>query len=272
LGHPGVNNGFLVEVADPLALKYNDRSPLENMHCARLYNIVNFADSNIFLNFKRDQYKVARKTILEAILHTDMVLHGSMVKELQMTYQMNSDVFRAPAKNRGSNADGRRGVLSVPETKTLVINAILHSADVSNPCRTFPVTQAWAMRCIDEFFTQGDKEKSLGIPVQFLNDRHKLNKPNSQIGFIEFMIAPFFVSLIKLWPGLQELGDNLSANIQRWHVIWEAEVKPTTEESSKVKDRVTRVQSELEVPNSKRTRAMTATRSEKSTVRSKHLD
>lgn len=32
----GVNNQFLVETTHEVAVKYNDRSPLENMHCATL--------------------------------------------------------------------------------------------------------------------------------------------------------------------------------------------------------------------------------------------
>ena len=31
---PGVNNQFLVETTHEVAVKYNDRSPLENLHCA----------------------------------------------------------------------------------------------------------------------------------------------------------------------------------------------------------------------------------------------
>eukprot|EP00971_Amphidinium_carterae_P220913 4386090-Amphidinium_carterae.2 len=44
--------------------------------------------------------------------------------------------------------------------------------------------------CLDEFFAQGDLEKEAGLPVQMLNDRDKVNRPNSQVGFIEFVITP----------------------------------------------------------------------------------
>merc|ERR1719378_1613838 len=57
LGHPGVNNGFLSEVGHELALQYNDRAPLENMHCAKLYGIVTTTETNIFGNLSREQYK-----------------------------------------------------------------------------------------------------------------------------------------------------------------------------------------------------------------------
>merc|ERR1719389_1279103 len=73
LGHPGVNNGFLSEVGHELALQYNDRSPLENMHCAKLYTIVANPTTNVFQNLTKDQYKEVRKYCIDTILHTDMM-------------------------------------------------------------------------------------------------------------------------------------------------------------------------------------------------------
>merc|ERR1719316_1357597 len=87
LGHPGVNNGFLSEVGHELALQYNDRSPLENMHCAKLYQLVAHQECNIFRNLTKEQYKDVRKHCIETILHTDMLKHGEQVKELQMMWQ-----------------------------------------------------------------------------------------------------------------------------------------------------------------------------------------
>jgi len=40
VGHPGLNNLFLVKSKHPLALTYNDKSPLENMHASVLYEVV----------------------------------------------------------------------------------------------------------------------------------------------------------------------------------------------------------------------------------------
>jgi len=238
LGHPGVNNGFLSEVGHELALQYNDKSPLENMHCAKLYCIVAIAECNVFKNLTRDQYKEARKYCIETILHTDMMGHNGMVKDLQLLYQMNSDMFSAEKTNNGIAV---LEVLNQPASKALAMNNFLHSADVSNPCRTWECCQPWAMMVLEEFFAQGDQEKMLGVPVQFLNDRDKLNRPNSQIGFLEFMIVPFFAAQIKLWPSMKDLGTNLAGNTQKWSEMWIAETSPSEEDTKKVQNRVQKV-------------------------------
>lgn len=245
VGHPGVNNGFLSEVGHELALQYNDRSPLENMHCAKLYTIVAKTENNVFASLAKEQYKEMRKLCIETILHTDMMGHNAMVKDLQMVYQVNSEVFIA--SDAMGNSMAELDVFHAPDTKMLVMETILHSADVSNPCRTWEVSHAWAMCVLEEFFAQGDQEKMRGIPVQFLNDRDKLNRPNSQIGFIEFMIAPFFAAQIRLWPKLEDFGDNLARNIGFWEEMWTTQTTPSEEERLKVHRRVNAVKENLEL-------------------------
>jgi hypothetical protein len=268
IGHLGMNNGFLLEVQHELALQYNDRSPLENMHCAKLYAILAKPENNVFKVLSKEQYKEVRKVCIDTILHTDMINHQAMVKELQMTYEMNSEVFvprpwgsstrtsivmtrtkgvrSNPSPRSPSSPDSPADVFNQVEVRQLIMNAVLHSGDVSNPCRSWEVSQAWAYRCLEEFFAQGDEEKRMGIPVQFLNDRDRLNRPNSQIGFIEFMIAPFFAAQLSLWPKLNELGENLSENIAHWEELWIEQTSPAEEERQKVAARIEKVREALD--------------------------
>merc|ERR1712187_594751 len=150
LGHPGVNNGFLSEVGHELALQYNDRSPLENMHCARLYTIVAEEDTNVFGKLTREQYKEVRKNCIETVLHTNMMSHAALVKDLQMTYQMNSEAFSYVPEAGSSELDQTRPaeleVFNQSDVKVLIMNNFLHSADVSNPCRVWETAMAWSMK------------------------------------------------------------------------------------------------------------------------------
>ncbi|CAE7772904.1 PDE9A [Symbiodinium sp. CCMP2592] len=92
--------------------------------------------------------------------------------------------------------------------------------------------------CLEEFFAQGDKEKELGIPVQMLNDREKVNRPNSQVGFIEFVIAPLAEQMAMIFPGLSFLPANLSTNTQNWAEIWKQASSASAEEIEKFDARI----------------------------------
>jgi len=241
LGHPGVNNVFLSETGHELAIQYNDLSPLENMHVSKLYGILQNPETNVLETMTKEQYKEVRKYCIETILHTDMMLHQAMIKELTLLFEMNKEIFSSPCNN-GATTE----IFSQADTKILLMDNILHSADVSNPCRVWQVSHDWAHRVLEEFFSQGEQEKELGVPVGFLNDREKLNRPNSQIGFLEFMIAPFFAAQIRLFHSLHEYGDHLGRNIASWEEMWEQEVHPDEESCRKGRDRVEKVRATLD--------------------------
>jgi len=233
VGHLGVNNQFLMETSHELTLKYNDRSPMEMLHCSKLFHIVRDPSCNIFHKVDKDLYKDMRKTIIDGILHTDMSHHFSMVNDLGLLYQLNSDAF--------DQLTPGTVVKDSPQTVQTVLNALLHCADISNPMKPWELCHRIAYMVLDEFFAQGDKERELGVPVQFLNDRAKVNRPNSQVGFIEFVIAPMCEACVHLFPQLNGLAGNLACNIARWSDMWEAEASPEQAEIDKVTARVQKV-------------------------------
>lgn len=142
------------------------------------------------------------KGIIAAILHTDMVKHNEMIKELafrgssasdgrcqqelSLLYQINSDTLDALKADSvvglACSALFRRSfeVKSSAGTCQTLMNALLHCADIGNPMKPWEICYQLAHLCLDEFFAQGDMEKERGIPVQMLNDREKVNRPNSQ--------------------------------------------------------------------------------------------
>ena len=57
----------------------------------------------------------------------------------------------------------------------------------------------WVELLSEEFWLQGDKEKSMKLPVSFLCDRENYNVPKSQVGFIKEFIIPTFDCLVNVF-------------------------------------------------------------------------
>lgn len=252
--HPGVNNGFLVETGHELALLYNDRSPLENMHASKLWELLAAPDANIFCELSREQTLEARRLLVTVILSTDMAHHQALIKELLALHNTHRGVFeqrdRVAKQLHGrasfrSGAHGELDIFAQPDNQRLLMKALLHLADVGNVWKPWEVAQAWAEVCLKEFFAQGDQEKALGIPVQFLNDRHKVDKAESQIGFIEYFIVPLVAAEAALWPPLSSLKENLAQNVSCWYNMWlETKARPS-EEKERIRTRVESLQEQL---------------------------
>jgi len=277
IGHLGVTNDYLVQTSSELAICYNDTSPLENMHCARLFEIVTAENSAIFSMLSKAQYKEARNICIEAILHTDNKHHVECVRRLQMFGEMNSELLQRSQDlhlksvrpgpdeedavlSRTFSDHGRqfdrqvsqpdmawppRELLDVmwsPEWRTPMRNALLHFADISNPVRPFEICKAWAVVILEEFFTQGDLAKQRGLPVVALHDREKTNLAFSQIGFIDFFAAPLVFAMVRVLSPLAELVEQLIANANAWAQEWRSEANASEEEFHNLMQRVRRLE------------------------------
>lgn len=76
VGHPGVNNAFLVALNAPLAQLYNDRSVLESFHCAAYSQLLRRYWPKTFSDI------TMRKLLINNILATDMGLHFKYMSDL----------------------------------------------------------------------------------------------------------------------------------------------------------------------------------------------
>lgn len=83
--HPGYNNIYLVSTRDILALRYNDKSVLENHHIALAFDIMlQDPDTCIYENFNLNDFKIMREYMIDLVLATDMSRHFAdmaMMKE-----------------------------------------------------------------------------------------------------------------------------------------------------------------------------------------------
>jgi hypothetical protein len=236
--HPGLNNIFLTETSHELALRYNDKSPLENMHCAKMFEILGQRANNIFSHLSTAQFHEIRKICIGAILHTDNAMHFVMVKDVQMLYEMNSEILDSsreifnedPSEFPTTEA---AECFRQPESRKLLVKLLLHTADISNSMKPFRICRIWAGVVLEEFFLQGDSEKRLGVPVQALNDREKVNRAFSQVGFIEFLVSPLLLATCKVVPPVEVFMTQMLHNVEEWHKLWLSDTVPTPSEAER---------------------------------------
>ncbi|CAE7558503.1 PDE9A [Symbiodinium natans] len=247
MGHRGRSNVFLVEIGHELAIRYNDIAILENMHCSLLFQILSQEKMNIFSELSEPVYNHIRHVIVDAILATDFAQHTSMVKEFESMYGVNAELFDTADEMYMSMDEFPPNELleyfKTPDVKKSLRTVLLHFSDISNPMKPFPVAEKWAGLVLEEFALQGDEEKALGIPVGPLNDRDTVNMPLSQIGFIEFVVAPLALSLARILPPLwfsnQMILDNANIWMDKW--IEGTLLKPSLEEQVNVRERIHRM-------------------------------
>lgn len=209
VGHPGRNNDFQVNTKSGLALRYNDKSVLESMHAALSFEIMQQrADCNWFSLVQAGQdvnsQKYLRKCIVTMVLATDMSNHSEHVKELKMFVQARE------------TEELEKSIQNDKEKKLEIMCCLIHAADISNPVKSTQLMLKWTEKVIEEFWSQGDDELALGLPVSPLCERNQFNVPQGQLGFLKFVIEPFWQPLSQLITEVQEAVDNLNENKKFW--------------------------------------------------------
>ena len=198
--HPGLNNNYLIETNNEIAIRYNDYSILENMHISETFKLIHSNKSyNIFENFEKEKYKKMRKQMISCVLTTDMSNHKKSLDFMNKCLNENNQIQEDDKQN--------------------YMNLIVHSADISNPTKTFDIYYKWAELVVEEFYQQGDKEKELGLNCSC--DRNKISLYKSQLGFIDYVEIPFYTLFVKVFPKLNFLYENLSNNRQRIKLLEE---------------------------------------------------
>jgi hypothetical protein len=78
--HPGFNNDFLIKTRAPVAITYNDRSVLENHHCAQGFRALLHPRLNFAEGLSMQDFNSFRATAVQLVLATDMSRHGEYMK------------------------------------------------------------------------------------------------------------------------------------------------------------------------------------------------
>uniref|UniRef100_A0A0G4IAV5 Phosphodiesterase n=1 Tax=Chromera velia CCMP2878 TaxID=1169474 RepID=A0A0G4IAV5_9ALVE len=228
VGHPGRSNKFLVNSRHDLALTYNDKSVLENMHAALTFktmkgqNTTHPHHQHTGLNGQRrgdggstggacdilsglsfDHQQQVRKAVIDLILDTDVAVHFQ-----------STAAFRVRTKASDFNLEENE------EDQWLVARMCLKAADIGHSAVAWDAHVRWSVLVTREFWEQGDVESTMQIPISPLCDRTKdTDIPKSQIGFINFICEEQFTLLASVdWTQTieRECVEEQRRNKARW--------------------------------------------------------
>jgi hypothetical protein len=205
VGHPGVNNAFLVASNHHLARIYNDKSVLENYHCAAYSQLLrrHWPALSTITHF--------RSTMISTILATDMQRHFEYMGYL-------SDLKQKIEKSTPDLADWSEK--DKVHARDLVMALLLKAADISNVARPFDISSQWAKILMHEFARQGQLESELQIPTCLFggppDEKDLLAAAQSQKGFMNLFSLPLFRGISEVMPQISCTLTELESNKQTW--------------------------------------------------------
>ncbi|KAL6759535.1 hypothetical protein V8C86DRAFT_3024861 [Haematococcus lacustris] len=248
VGHKGLNNDFLVKSGDPLALLYNDLSPMENHHLATTFQLMTQEPTNFLIHASSKVRETLRKQMIAMVLATDMrghFTHTSLFKsklgvsegEEGMEGRQPSSTQLAPTPPAHPSQDSVPAAASArsascpspppqppimdDEAKSLALSVGLKVADLGNLAAPEPQNVRWVAALEEEYFRQGDREQELGLPVSALMQRGKAGVSKSQTGFCKVVSFPLFRVFVKAFPDCRPMLDSAVANFDRWRALEE---------------------------------------------------
>lgn len=231
VGHPGRNNLFHIKTMSPLAVTYNDKSVLENMHLAKSFQTMQsdpelnwFAllrpahcrddDTSQCTSFINPQQYV-RRGLIDMVLATDTAKHESHVRFVENMLEATEGGSWRQEDHSASRACLKQEAV---EKKLHLLECILHAADISNPCKPQRMMLQWTEKVLLEFWAQGDEERWLGVEVSPMCDRESGRKSvaKGQLGFITFVIQPYYSPIAELIPEVKVATEQLARNRSFW--------------------------------------------------------
>lgn len=198
IDHRGTTNSFQVSSGSTLAALYSSKgSVLERHHFAQTMCVLNSEGCNIFKNLTGKDFEEVFSLIRDIILATDLAHH---LKILQDIKNMAKDGFKKDSKDH----------------HTLLLYLMMTASDLSDQTKNWEGTRRTADLIYTEFFSQGDKEKHMGITPSEMMDRDRACIPKLQIDFLDAIALPVYRLLSSLLPETQVVLDTVLTNREKW--------------------------------------------------------
>jgi hypothetical protein len=200
-----------VNTSSELARRYNDASVLENHHAAVGTEVM---DAGALLGaLTAEQRRGVRKTVLAAVLATDMSHHRELLARVKDCL---SAAAAVSSGSSGSGAAEPRFPTGSSAERALLVGFLLHAADLHTPLLPPPLSQRIAGELAREFAAQAEQEAALRLPVTVMQARTELELAQLEIGFIDFVIVPVYTQLAAICPPLSGCLARIEQNRECW--------------------------------------------------------
>ncbi|PNW86010.1 hypothetical protein CHLRE_03g204689v5 [Chlamydomonas reinhardtii] len=228
--HPGLTNDFLISTHDLLAIRYNDKSPLENHHAASCFGLMALQpELDALSTLSKTERGTFRKQVIEMVIGTDMKQHFAILAHFNTVHRLASYSVQTAKPQASGGLEGAARTVSIggalttnaprpiDETERLLtLQVALKVADIGHLGEDLEVHKRWLGVLEEEFFNQGDRERALGIPISPLFDRNKQGVSKSQVGFYDFVGLPLVHAVSSAFPGARPLMSCFLANYDYW--------------------------------------------------------
>ncbi|XP_067122627.1 cGMP-dependent 3',5'-cyclic phosphodiesterase-like isoform X2 [Centruroides vittatus] len=201
LDHRGTTNSFQHRLKTDLGAVYSSESSVMEMHhFSQTMAILHSDGCNIFENLSQKEYTQCLDYLQLLILATDLANHFRRVKEIHKILEDGYDY-----KNE--------------QHHILLLNLLITSCDLSDQTKDWKMCKTIAERIFQEFFLQGDMEKSIGVnPVEMM-DRERACIPDLQINFLNGICFPLYKLLSSFFPQTYEIVQMIGTNIKCWECL-----------------------------------------------------
>lgn len=236
LDHPGVNEKFLVATGSHLAVLYDNVSVLENHHWRSAVSC--FVEAGLGRYLTAAELAEFTDLVRSLILATDISRQQEFLAQFRYIMDSSAATAAASAASAGSpeapaamavERDNNRkhslwDLAATPHQRHFLLQIAIKCADISNPCRAWPVSRLWSLRACEEFFRQGDRERDeLGhSAVTPICDRYNVTVAKVQVGFYTFVVEPLFREWHRFLAS--RLSAAMMASFAANQKRWEAEV------------------------------------------------
>lgn len=226
--HPGLTNAYLVATHNDLAILYNDDCVLENHHIAQFFFLMKDDSCNILKDIPKESMPLLRSTLIYLVLATDLKQHFQIVAHLKTATVEDADLLDVGDDNDTSSIHSGGSTVTAPSklnikfapNKEVILKACIKIADLGNVGKPTGLYLKWTSILMEEFWSQGDKERERGLPISAFMDRDNKNLKQCQLGFFKFICLPFYGAVAAAIPP----ANSILAQVQQNYSLWTDEL------------------------------------------------